>query len=109
MELLADDEVPLVEVPEPILVLSLKKFWAESEWSVVTQAYSSDIHTRAELSERILDDATLRRLSTMGENIRWDMADLQKNEMPRDSPRSSSRRAKPKPPLSRDPSRSSSD
>jgi uncharacterized protein YeeX (DUF496 family) len=25
----------------------------------------SDIHTRAELSERILDDATLRRLSTM--------------------------------------------
>lgn len=27
----------------------------------------SDIHARAELSERILDDATLRRLSTMGE------------------------------------------
>jgi hypothetical protein len=31
----------------------------------ISVANRSDIHTRAELSERILDDATLRRLSTM--------------------------------------------
>jgi hypothetical protein len=64
------DEVLSVEVLVLLSVPSLKRFSVESRSNPVRAAKnsltSSDIHARAELSERILDEATLRRLSTMG-------------------------------------------
>lgn len=64
----AVDEAPLDEALALASELSRRRFSGESEHTICTAIFAdspSDIHTRAELSERILDDATLRRLSTM--------------------------------------------